>query len=544
MKKHVSKLGEILLDRHLISTDQLEHALQEQKSTKQRLGTILIQNHWISEDDLNFILSQQLDMPYVHLNLDMIDLDLVKSIPQEVLVSYNVLPLIRVDDELTVVMSDPTDSKTIADLESITKCKIRPALARPSNIQQVLESIFGTLSLRPSESAVSYTHLTHPGSLDFFRKYIEDAITFEADEIHFEPTGKDVRIRYRIEKQLVPKESLSQEIYLALLSRVKIVFQFDFTKQHVFQSGTIAFHTGQNTIQLEGVVLITARGELLTLRIHQTINSPVSLDEQALGPLFQRVLLQLSRTGGVILISSKSDWLRTRLAYMLLQGIQNEKRKIITIEKTFTITDDRYIQLSQEKMQGIALKEIFHQSLILGGDVLMVDLADSEDLLGTVFDASVREKLIIGTLPYLSVNETLICLQNRNIKPSVLKSYLLSIIAGAQFQSLCPSCRILNSTKQPTEKSTKKAAKKSYYHSTGCAKCDQTGYIGYQNILEIFIPAKPVKKLLGTGKDVDIILKMSEKEGFDPIIRQSIENAQKGIISMEEIYQKFGELEI
>lgn len=543
VKKNISKLGEILLERHLISADQLEHALQEQRTTKQRLGTILIRNNWVSEDDLNFVLSQQLDMPYVHLNTGMIDVALVKSIPREVLESYNVLPLIRIDDELTVVMSDPTDSEAVTDLESITKCKIRRALARLSNIQQILEYVFGAVSVKPSETSVSGIHFTHPGSLDFFRKYVEGAMGSNADEIHFEPAHQDVHVRYRVAGQLIQKEPLSKAIYQALLSRVKIIFQFDFAKQQNFNSGTVSFHTGQNEIQLEGTILTTSRGEALTLRIYQPVSSTDSLDEKELGPLFQRVRSQLSRTGGVILISSKSDWLRTQLAYTLLKDMINDERKVITIEKTLTIINEKYIQLSKEKMRGLAPETVFHQALALGGDVIMVDLSGMEDLLESVFESSVHEKLIIGMLPYHSVSEVLSCLQSSHVKPFFLKTYLLSMIAGVQFHALCPSCRVPYSMEQPAKKSSKKAEKKSYYRSSGCTKCHQKGYIGFHPILEILIPTNPIKKMLGMEQDMEKVLKVSEKEGFNSLVRQSIEKAKQGIIGIEEVYQKFGELE-
>jgi hypothetical protein len=142
------RLGDLLIRYNLITQDQINLALQEQKTTKKRLGAILIDKGIVTEDAINYVLSEQLNLPYIQLTADMVDPAVVPLIPQDILEKYQAVPLLQVDNELTIAMIDPTDQEAISEFVNITGCKILPAIGLSSEIKRVIEEVFGRRKMR------------------------------------------------------------------------------------------------------------------------------------------------------------------------------------------------------------------------------------------------------------------------------------------------------------------------------------------------------------------------------------------------------------
>jgi hypothetical protein len=142
------RLGDLLIRYNLITQDQINLAIQEQKTTKKRLGAILIDQGIVTEDAINYVLSEQLNLPYIQLTADMVDPAVVPLIPQEILEKYQAVPLLQVENELTIAMIDPTDQEAINEFGNITGCKIIPAIGLRSAIKRVIEEVFGRRKIR------------------------------------------------------------------------------------------------------------------------------------------------------------------------------------------------------------------------------------------------------------------------------------------------------------------------------------------------------------------------------------------------------------
>lgn len=142
------RLGDLLIRYNLITQDQLNVALQEQKTAKKRLGAILIDKGIVTEDAINYVLSEQLNMPYIQLTADMVDPSVVPLIPQDILEKYQAVPLLQVENELTIAMIDPTDQEAINEFINITGCRILPAIGLSSAIKRVIEEVFGKRKIR------------------------------------------------------------------------------------------------------------------------------------------------------------------------------------------------------------------------------------------------------------------------------------------------------------------------------------------------------------------------------------------------------------
>lgn len=142
INKEVPKLGEILINYKIITPQQLKAALDIQKSTEKRIGEILMEKGWVSQDEINWTLGRQLDLPYMHINLESIDHELSRKVPEYTMRKFNFLPLIKLDNEITIAMADPTDEEAKMVIQQIFGKKIRIVLASYKNINESLDLLF------------------------------------------------------------------------------------------------------------------------------------------------------------------------------------------------------------------------------------------------------------------------------------------------------------------------------------------------------------------------------------------------------------------
>lgn len=141
-KKNIQKLGEILTYYKIITPQQLEEGLKNQKESGKRIGEILIENNLVTQDEINWVLGKKLEVPYVQININNIDINLSKNISESILRKFKIFPMIELDDELVVAMADPTDEEAIKKIKEITKQKIKIVLASFENINEIVDMIF------------------------------------------------------------------------------------------------------------------------------------------------------------------------------------------------------------------------------------------------------------------------------------------------------------------------------------------------------------------------------------------------------------------
>ena len=141
-KKHPQKLGEILIHYKIITPEQLEEGLKIQKNKKKRIGEVLIELGRVTQDEINWVLGKQLNLPYVQININNIDIQLSRNISEDILRKFKVIPIMELDDELVIAMADPTDEEAIEIIKEVTKKKLKYVLASFKNIDETIDRIF------------------------------------------------------------------------------------------------------------------------------------------------------------------------------------------------------------------------------------------------------------------------------------------------------------------------------------------------------------------------------------------------------------------
>ncbi|HYL97657.1 MAG TPA: ATPase, T2SS/T4P/T4SS family, partial [Blastocatellia bacterium] len=259
-----SRLGEILLKENLITSDQLRQALEHQKTSGGRLGTVLMKLGFISDDEITGVLSRQYGVPSINLKYYEVDASVIKLIPQDTAVRYQVVPLSRVGSTLTIAMTDPTNVFAMDDIKFMTGFNVEPVVASETAITEAISKFYGEvqsveeltkvikdltgeenadLELASEEQEMNLAELERAAEeapiIKLVNLILTDAVKRGASDIHIEPYEKDLRVRFRIDGVLQPVMTPPMKLRDAIVSRIKIMAKLDISEKRLPQDGRI-----------------------------------------------------------------------------------------------------------------------------------------------------------------------------------------------------------------------------------------------------------------------------------------------------------------
>src|SRR3954466_5134364 len=351
------RLGDLLVREGLITREQLEKALQEQRQSGTRVGYNLVKLGFIQETELTKMLARQYKMPAVDLSKFEVDPKVAKLIPGEMAIKNLVLPLKRDGRTLTVAMADPTNMGVVEDLKFITRYDIFPVIAGEFTIRNVLEKIFES-----SEAQLQQILKNVEGSDDSDVEILEDkdeemsaaalaaavddapvvkllngiltdAVKRGASDIHFECFEHDIRVRYRIDGALMEIMKPPMKMKAALISRFKIMSQLNIAERRVPQDGRIKLKMGKKVIDYRVSTLPTLFGEKIVLRILDKGNLTLDLEKFGIEPKAEKDLMEaISNPYGMVLVTGPTGSGKTTTLYSCLSKINTGDTNIMTAE--------------------------------------------------------------------------------------------------------------------------------------------------------------------------------------------------------------------
>jgi len=432
-------IGSILLDVELVTQGDIDRALELQKQTGQRLGEVLVSLGVVSDDDIRWALAEQLNLPYVNIRKDQIDIDVATILPEKLARRYHVIPILIIDDELTVVVDDPLNTTIIKDIEAITKSRVKVSLGRTSDIMLAIDEIYGSseedfqkkqeapphfLSPWFSEDDIQ-TILNDPSGHALLQRVLENAFDHGASWICFQPGFDTCYISYRINGVIQQQVQIGKEWYSIAMFRLKISAGFDLSKalhpqyrefsywEHVVDKDVAA---NEEQVRIAVSIVPTTAGESATLHIiNRSIETMKDAEREAASSSFQqnelleigdiKTTLQHLKSGALFLAGSPySD--RVTTLYSILNGVDHVRKKIVTLESYTEYSTDKYSQIrysggnlwdtidnndlptgsgqstppkspSRQSSEPDGLSPETQKNMILAGDVTKLQSADS-----------------------------------------------------------------------------------------------------------------------------------------------------------------------
>jgi type IV pilus assembly protein PilB len=461
------RIGDLLVTEGLITREQLDRALQEQKQNGTRVGYNLVKLGYVQELELTKTLARQYKMPAVDLSKFEVDPKIAKLIPSDLALKNSVLPLKRDGRTLTVAMADPTNFAVIDDLKFITRYDIFPVLAGEFTIRNVLEKLYETADVQMSallddiagmesdeelevvetkEEDVSATALAaqmeEAPVVKLINAILTDAVRRGASDIHFECFEHDLRVRYRVDGELEEIMKPPKKMQAALVSRFKIMSQLNIAERRVPQDGRIKLKMGKRVIDYRVSTLPTLFGEKVVLRILDKGNLTLDLEKFGIEPRAERELMEaVQNPYGMVLVTGPTGSGKTTTLYSCLSKVNTIDTNIMTAEDPVEYNLYGVNQVLVRNDIGMSFAAALRAFLRQDPNIIMVGEIRDLETGSIAIKAALTGHMVLSTLHTNSAPETVTRLMDMGLEPFNVSSALNLVLAQRLVRRVCGSCK-------------------------------------------------------------------------------------------------------
>lgn len=553
------RIGDALLEQGVISQEQLNRALAEQKATGRMLGELLVEQGVINNSSLVQVLAKCLKVRGVQLRHGLIDPLLVKTIGEEECERLSIIPMFKVHDTITVAMAEPQSLPTIDRLRQITGCKINAVLALASNIREFLKKYESgevnvdsfLTSLAESDIEVVEKETIDEGPVTDLDKMVAGSpivnlvnvalltsVRDGASDIHIEPDKKGTRIRYRIDGLLRDLMKPPMGMHAAIVSRVKVIGKMDIAEKRLPQEGRVRIVAEGREIDLRVSSMPTLLGEKLVLRILDKANLRVRMEDLGFRPeclaAFKRMLRQ---PHGLILVTGPTGSGKTTTLYSALDLVRSPELNIVTIEDPVEYQLDMVNQIHVHESIGLSFARALRSILRQDPDVIMVGEIRDDETARVAVQAALTGHLVLATLHTNDAPGAVARLLDMNIEPYLLSSAINGVVAQRLARTVCPSC----ATKYyPSENALLDAGMpgktgRAFRKGAGCAQCHDSGCKGRLGVYEVMEITPDLRRLVHAAAPSHVMREKMTQAGVKTLREEGVLLALDGKCSLEEV---------
>ncbi|MBU1122625.1 MAG: ATPase, T2SS/T4P/T4SS family [Candidatus Omnitrophota bacterium] len=543
------RLGELLVNKKLITSSQLNEALKQHHETGEFLGEILVRKGFASEEQVAQSLSEQLGFAYVDLENYNLEPQIIKSLPFDLAVKYQVLPLFKRGDVLTVAMFNPLDLGTIDEIQKLINQRIRPVFAVPSRISKRIEEEYRKTEFMPILSEIEDIEITGLDSarvaslapvVSIVDNLISTAVEMRASDIHLEPQGPHFYCRLRIDGILHDMPRLPKKYEAAIISRIKIMASMDIAEKRLPQDGRIQTHIDGKNVDLRISTFPTMYGENLVIRILDKTRLLFCLEDLGLSdgdlPVFEQII---HKPHGIILVTGPTGSGKSTTLYAALNKINAVEKNVITMEDPIEYEIKRARQSQVNVKAGLTFASGLRSIVRQDPDVIMIGEIRDRETAEIAIHAALTGHLVFSTLHTNDAASGITRLVDMGIEPFLVSSSVICIVAQRLVRVLCAQCKEQYKPDKEVldELKIEKKASYKFYRQTGCRQCRDTGYSGRVGIFEILIPDDGVKKLIDKKGSSREIREYIVSEGATLLRQDGMDKLIKGITSLSEIFR-------
>jgi len=542
------KIGEILIERGLITQNELTEALAEQRISGAKLGEVLIKKGWITREELERSLGLQTGISTFNLSGYIIEPEVVKLIPEEFARKYKLMPVFVIENTLTVAMVDPTNVFIIDEIQRMTKFKIEPVLVEYLEIRKTQDQYYGpTGSLNEIVASIDKEKLADAEKLGeeapiikIVNYLIIQAVQSKASDIHIEPEEKILNVRYRIDGMLIRQPSLPRDLAAAITSRFKIMAGLDIAEKRLPQDGRIMMKVGNKDIDFRVSTCPTIHGENVVLRILDKSGLVLGLESLGFPPktltLFKEIL---SSPYGIILVTGPTGSGKTTTLYSALQIVNKEDVNIMTVEDPVEYQFVGMRQVHVNPLAGLTFATALRSFLRQDPDIIMVGEIRDLETAEIAVQAALTGHLVFSTLHTNDSPSAFTRLMNMGVEPFLISSSLLGVLAQRLLRKICDKCK---ESYTPTDAFLKSIGLENkigenlkFFKGKGCKVCNQTGYKGRTGIYELLKVTPEIQEAVLKKSSADDIRNIAISQGTTILRQAALEKLIAGITTTEEV---------
>ena len=559
------RLQQILLRDQIIQQSDLDQALAEQKEVGGELSKILVQKHLISEDDLAHILSEGLGLPPIDISRLKIDPAVIRLISKELAEKYQILPIAKIGDHLTLAMADPLNIFIIDDVKTLTGLNITPIVARATQIQQAIDGVYATESVETLETIMKDIRdaedfeLIKDHAPDLERGMVEDitqdapmikltdtiihqAVVAKASDVFIEPLDDCLRIRYRVDGVIREIDRMAKALHLPVISRIKVISNLDISERRLPQDGRFkTIIAGNKEVDFRVSVLPTVYGEKIVLRVLDKSAGMLDIETLGFRPQdLQRLKECAQRPHGMILSCGPTGSGKTTTLYSILRFVDSPEKNIVTVEDPVEYQIPGLNQVNVRPSVGLTFASTLRSILRQDPDIIMIGEIRETDTLDIAVKAALTGHLVLSSLHTTTAAGSVVRMMNMGVEPFLICSSVVAIIGQRLLRRICPRCKeqyvlSLEMAKKLGLWKKGRAKELALFRGRGCGACQKSGYWGRIGISEILVLSAAVRNEILSRAGEGKIKQAGRQSGMTTMREDGMAKALEGQTTLEEV---------
>lgn len=550
------RMGDMLLDEHMVTMDQLEQALAMAKESRRKIGEVLVELGYVTEEGIAQTLSRQLGIDIVNLNGVKIEEDIINLVNGPILRKHVMIPFEYEKGNLNTVrvaMADPMDMMAIDDFCIVTNLMAEPVIATPRDIMMALDKYYGDteamhaaelyakereLLEQAQQDTEANEDITNSPIVQLVKTMIEQAARQRASDIHIEALEKVVRVRFRIDGALYEKYTYDIHLLAAIIARIKIIGGMDISEKRKPQDGRITMQVDRKEYDIRVSMLPTVYGEKCVMRLAQKRLLTKNKAELGLSP---EELIEfdnmLKHPNGILLVTGPTGSGKSTTLYTALSELNSEEVNIITVEDPVEANIDGVNQVQVNAKAQMTFANALRSILRQDPDIIMIGEIRDAETAEIAVQASITGHLVVSTLHTNSAAGTITRLIDMGVESYLLADCMIGVIAQRLVRRLCPACKIETEATEEEKKILRVSASGplKLYKACGCPQCNNTGYIGRIGIYEMMRMSPELKHIISQRGSTQEITRVALEQGMSTLRMSASRMVQAGVTSIVEL---------
>ncbi len=563
-KSFGERIADVLIEDGLLLPNQLREAVDIQKTEGGRLLKILTQRQFVTEQDMAFSMGRCLNTPAINLTKVRVPEEIMALVPRDMAKANKLVPIARLNGKLFVAMADPTNVLAVDDLKRRVQLEIVPMIATEKAVVETLSGIHGGANMsqvlkQVSEEAVQASDVEVQAAkreeidLDRLASDSEDApvikivnlilaqaVKEKASDIHIEPFHTSLKLRYRIDGELVAAESPPKALQLAITSRIKILAGLNIAERRLPQDGRFRIRVMGKDVDLRISILPTAHGEKIVIRILDKSSLTGGIDQLGMDQdTLDKFRKAIDAPHGMILVTGPTGSGKTTTLYSVLHELNNPEYNIVTVEDPIEYELMGVNQVAVRSDIGLDFSSALRSILRQDPDIVMVGEIRDNETADIAVKAALTGHQVLSTLHTNDAAGAITRLDDMGIEPFLISSSILMACAQRLIRRICSNCQdeVIPEPEFLEKLGLQDREGTVFYHGTGCDRCKGRGYLGRVAIIEALPVTETIRRLVIKRASAAVIKNQAMTEGMKTLRMVGIEKALDGITTLEEVWR-------